>query len=180
MVDDNALIRMDAVDIVEQAGFRVLDAANVDEALDLLREHHARLQLLFTDVHMPGAHDGFYLAREVSRCWPHIAIVVASGEATPGPTDMPADATFIGKPFNEAVVHHTLRRTMATDQQPGRLRTNPDGLASRSMVEGPRSDTSSDLRLREPGQPVRERQPGEVDLAQDMRAPPADGDAPRA
>ena len=62
VVDDDGLIRMDAVGILEDAGFEVLDAPSADHALVLLEENWAGLQLLFTDVHMPGTREGFALA----------------------------------------------------------------------------------------------------------------------
>ena len=79
VVDDDALICMDAASILENAGFEVLDAPDVERASSLFREHHPLSTLLFTDVHMPGEHDGFHLAREVARCRSHSSIVVASG-----------------------------------------------------------------------------------------------------
>ena len=118
VVDDDTLIRMDAISILEDAGFEVLDAADVDKALGVLAIHHPRLHLLFTDVHMPGPHDGFHLAREVARCWPHVAIIVASGRATPGPGDMPDGAHFVSKPFSAEVVHEHLCATMPAHRQP--------------------------------------------------------------
>ena len=121
VVDDDGLIRMDAVGILEDAGFEVLDAPSADHALVLLEEHWAGLQLLFTDVHMPGTRDGFALARHVAECWPHITIVVASGQATPGPDDMPAGACFIAKPFSTDVVRDQLRRALPAHQQQSTL-----------------------------------------------------------
>jgi CheY-like chemotaxis protein len=65
VVDDDALIRMDAVHILEEAGFRALEAAAPEEALSVLEQRGDRIQLLFTDVQMPPSeHDGFYLARK--------------------------------------------------------------------------------------------------------------------
>ncbi|WP_342634198.1 response regulator [Lichenibacterium ramalinae] len=122
MVDDDPLICMDAVGMLEDAGFEVLDAPNVELALGLLREHHPRLTLLFTDVQMPGEHDGFHLAREVARCWPHISIVVASGQANPTPGDMPQGASFISKPFSAGVVHDALRQIVPEHRRPKPLR----------------------------------------------------------
>lgn len=122
VVDDDTLIRMDAVDILEDAGFEVLDASDVSSALALLAEQHPRVTLLFTDVHMPGEHDGFHLAREVARCWSHISIVVASGRAQPGPDDLPPGATFINKPFSAQVVRDRLRETMPEHAKPEPLR----------------------------------------------------------
>lgn len=83
VVDDDALIRMDAADIIEEAGFRPLEAYDVDSALVVLKTTADDIQLLFTDVQMPGSRDGFALARECAERWPHIKILVASGQAKP-------------------------------------------------------------------------------------------------
>lgn len=105
VVDDDFVIRMDAIDILEQAGFHVLDAEHGDAAFDLLKVRHPEVVLLFTDVQMPGELDGFALARCVATSWPHISIVVASGHVKPEPGSMPDKARFIGKPFNATLVH---------------------------------------------------------------------------
>ena len=122
VVDDNALIRMDASSILEDAGYVTLEAGDAHAALDLLRDRYAQVQLLFTDVQMPGTMNGFDLAQETARCWPHIVIVVASGEATPAPGDMPEGATFIGKPFSAKLIHQRLQATVPDHQLPGQLR----------------------------------------------------------
>lgn len=122
-VDDDAIIRIDACQILEEAGFRCLDAETGDAALDILVEKHARIVVLFTDVEMPGALDGFDLAREVARRWPHIEIVVSSGGRRPGPGDMPDKAAFIAKPFSAEVVHDELRRLLPDGKKPEPLRT---------------------------------------------------------
>ncbi len=83
VVDDDGMVRMAAVDILEEAGFTTFEAESGDRALLVLEEHHACVTLLFTDVQMPGLHDGFALARKVANAYPHISIVVASGR--PGP-----------------------------------------------------------------------------------------------
>ncbi|MCJ2086257.1 response regulator [Methylobacterium sp. E-005] len=122
VVDDEPLILMEAVSILEEAGFQMLEAAHAVQALRVLGQHHARVKLLFSDVDMPGDMDGFALAREVARCWPLIAIVLASGRAKPGPGDLPEGATFISKPFSAQIVHHHVRKTMPEHVQPEPLR----------------------------------------------------------
>lgn len=75
VAEDEVLLRMEAADLLNDAGFSVQEAVNAEGALGYL-ERHPEVQLLFTDVQMPGACDGFALAREVAQRWPHIAIVV--------------------------------------------------------------------------------------------------------
>lgn len=84
VVDDDGLIRMDAIDMLEEAEFRTFEASDGDKAMVLLAREQAVIVLLFTDVQMPGSRDGFAVARETARRWPHIAIVVASGSRSAG------------------------------------------------------------------------------------------------
>lgn len=122
VVDDDGLIRMDAMDILEEAGFRTFEASDGDKAIALLAQEHALIVLLFTDVQMPGTRNGFAVARETARQWPHIAIVVASGQVQPSPGDMPEGACFIGKPFTAEMVHDHLRDILPDGKKPEPLR----------------------------------------------------------
>jgi CheY-like chemotaxis protein len=122
VVDDDGLIRMDAMDILEEAGFRTFEASDGDTAMTLLAEQQALIVLLFTDVQMPGSRDGFAVARETARRWPHIAIVVASGQVEPGPGEMPDGAHFLGKPFTAEMVYDHLREILPDGRKPEPLR----------------------------------------------------------
>lgn len=122
VVDDDFLIRMTVTELLEQAGFRVLDAEHGDAAIDLLKVRHPDIVLLFTDVQMPGELDGFALARRVAASWPHISIVVASGHAHPKPGSMPDKARFIAKPFSAALVHTHLQEILPDGRKPESLR----------------------------------------------------------
>jgi DNA-binding NtrC family response regulator len=124
VVDDDFLIRMDAVSILEEAGFDTRDAENGDRGLALVEEAHGEVELLFTDVQMPGEMNGFALAREVAHRWPHIGIVVASGAMKPGRGDMPDGATFIAKPFSADLVHDHLTKVLPEHRQPQPLRAH--------------------------------------------------------
>lgn len=99
LVDDDAIVRMEAADLLGEAGFSVIEAWSAASALDLL-ERRGDIRLLFTDVCMPGPDDGFGLARTVAERWPAIRIVVMSGPMTPRPHDLPAHALFLDKPFS--------------------------------------------------------------------------------
>ena len=123
VVDDDALIRMAALDILEDGGFRTFEASDGDKAMSVLAEHHASIVLLFTDVQMPGSRNGFAVARETARQWPHISIVVASGQAQPEPGDLPEGARFIGKPFSAEMITAHLKEILPEGQKPEPLRT---------------------------------------------------------
>jgi len=108
VVDDDALLRMNAIDILTGEGFRVIDSENADEALAILSQRHPAIQLLFTDVQMPGAHDGLALARETAARWPQVQIFITSGTHPPKPEDVPDKAVFIAKPIAPEIVHKRL------------------------------------------------------------------------
>jgi len=99
IVEDEMMLRMRAVDIVEDAGFRPVEAVNADEALSIL-ESRSDISLLFTDIQMPGSMDGLKLAHAVHDRWPAIKIILVSGQVNPSDAEKPADSRFFGKPLS--------------------------------------------------------------------------------
>jgi CheY-like chemotaxis protein len=99
VVEDEALIRIWATDLLEENGFSVLEAKDADAALKLLQSRHD-VKLLFTDVQMPGSLNGMELAREVHARWPHILLVITSGRERPARSEIPADGRFVAKPYS--------------------------------------------------------------------------------
>lgn len=98
VVEDEMLLRMRAVDIVEDAGFTPIEAVDADEALAIL-ESRSDVDLLFTDIQMPGSMDGLKLAHAVHERWPSIKIILVSGKLTPTDGERPTDSRFFGKPL---------------------------------------------------------------------------------
>ena len=101
VVDDDILERMGASDMFADAGYRVLEAGDADEALRLF-ETNADIRLLFTDVSMPGSMSGSDLAHRVAERWPTVGIIVASGR--PRPESLPLNSRFHGKPYEPTAV----------------------------------------------------------------------------
>jgi PAS domain S-box-containing protein len=99
IVEDEALLRLHAVDMVEKAGFTAIEAVNADEALTILHDR-SDIVALFTDIRMPGTLDGLELAHAVRKEWPPIKIVIVSGHMPPHEIDMPIDSRFFRKPFD--------------------------------------------------------------------------------
>src|SRR5918993_4370111 len=101
------LVRMTAADELDDAGFRVLEAKNADEALVVLEAHSDEVQVLFTDVNMPGSMDGMALAERVYERWPHVLLLISSGYARPHPDEIPDHGRFVPKPYRgETLVRH--------------------------------------------------------------------------
>ena len=98
VVEDEMLLRMRAVDMVEDAGYTSVEAVDADEAVTIL-EARSDIALLFTDIQMPGSMDGLRLAHAVHERWPPIKIILVSGALKLAKSDIPADSRFFGKPL---------------------------------------------------------------------------------
>jgi two-component sensor histidine kinase/CheY-like chemotaxis protein len=98
VVEDEMVLRMRAVDIVEDAGFTAVEAVNAAEALSIL-ESRSDISLLFSDIQMPGTMDGLKLAHAVHDRWPSIKIILVSGKIESSDIDKPADSRFFRKPL---------------------------------------------------------------------------------
>jgi two-component sensor histidine kinase/CheY-like chemotaxis protein len=98
VVEDEMVLRMRAVDIVEDAGFTAIEAVNAEQALSIL-ESRSDISLLFSDIQMPGSMDGLKLAHAVHNRWPSIKIILVSGHVHVSDADTPADSRFFGKPL---------------------------------------------------------------------------------
>jgi CheY-like chemotaxis protein len=112
IVEDDFLLRIDAVDIVLSAGFDVVEAGNADEAIAIL-EARPNIHVIFTDVQMPGSMDGLKLAKFVKNRWPPIKIVATSGLVRVSGKDLPEGGRFLSKPYTPAEVTETLRQLTA-------------------------------------------------------------------
>lgn len=110
VVDDEALIRMYAVDVFEDVGFTVIEADSSEDALSVLDEH-PEITVLFTDIHMPGPFDGLVLARKVHERRPDIQLIIASGRARPNKSELPGDGTFFTKPYDGMAIARLIEAT---------------------------------------------------------------------
>jgi CheY-like chemotaxis protein len=98
VVEDEMLLRMRAVDMVEDAGYTPVEAIDADEAVKIL-ESRSDIALMFTDIQMPGSMDGLGLAHAVHKRWPPIKIIVVSGALKLPDIDIPDNSRFFGKPL---------------------------------------------------------------------------------
>ena len=107
IVEDEALIRLNAVQMVEDAGYTALKAANADDAVVILKRRQD-VGAVFTDVNMSGTRSGLRLAHAIHRRWPPIHLIVTSGCADG--LDMPSGAHFIRKPMPKRPCRGTAAR----------------------------------------------------------------------
>jgi len=106
VVDGEALIRISAVHMVEDAGFSTVDVSNADDAISIL-ESRQDIRAVFTDITMVGSMDGLKLAHAIRGRWPPIYLIVASGMNVQD--KLPVNGRFIRKPYSPeqvaAVLH---------------------------------------------------------------------------
>jgi DNA-binding response OmpR family regulator len=99
IVEDEVLVRIALSAGLEDAGYRVLECDNVTQAMQTLRER-TEIDLLVTDVHMPGEANGFDLVRRAQEIRPSLPIIVSSGLASEFPEDLDRTATVLRKPYS--------------------------------------------------------------------------------
>jgi len=102
VVDDEILIRLMMADELRTAGFFVVEAANADEALRIMRRL-TTIDLVMTDIQMPGSIDGLGFASTVRAEWPRVKVVVASAHIASSPPSDLADG-FFTKPYEPSKV----------------------------------------------------------------------------
>ena len=112
IVEDEPLVRMMVIELFEDEGFEVLEAADADEALTIFGRR-SDVALLFTDVEMPGSIDGYGLARWAHHHRPDVKTIVVSGRAMPRAGDIPEGAAFVGKPYDHGDVMRRVQMLMA-------------------------------------------------------------------
>src|SRR3982751_359144 len=113
VVEDEMLLRMRAVEMVEDAGFTSVEAVDADQAVAIL-ESRSDIALLFTDIQMPGSMDGLKLAHAVHQRWPPIKIILVSGQLKPADVDLPADSRFYGKPLDAKIMIAQMRNMICS------------------------------------------------------------------
>ena len=126
VAEDETLVRLFANDILTDAGYRVLEARDGQEALTILQVH-PDVRALLTDVTMPNL-DGLSLARIVSERWPHVGIVITSALGLP--SEPPQGARVVHKPYKpedmlreiEAAIEET---SLEVDTAPVALKSIP-------------------------------------------------------
>lgn len=109
VVEDEPLLRLLAIDIVEDAGFEPLEAADATEAIALL-EARSDIRIVFTDVDMPRGIDGMRLAALIRDRWPPIEIIVTSGYHAADNLELPTRGVFYPKPYRSGEITAELRR----------------------------------------------------------------------
>ena len=100
VVEDEPVIRMIAVEMLEDAGWSVVEFATADDAIAFCGRPENDIAAVFTDINMPGNADGLDLATLVAASRPKAAVVVTSGRYQEPPDGLAGRVRFLPKPWN--------------------------------------------------------------------------------
>jgi CheY-like chemotaxis protein len=114
VVEDEVLIRMAVSDYLRECGFHVVEAGSADEAIEVLKSNTA-VDIVFSDVNMPGSMDGFGLAQWVRRERPRIKVILTSGVArkVKEASTLCEEGPFLAKPYHHGDLERQIRQLLA-------------------------------------------------------------------
>lgn len=99
IVEDEAIVRFELVDLFEEAGYRVFEAQDADQAIGVLQRER-EIHIVLTDVQMPGSMDGLRLAHHIRERYPPTLLLVMSGARPIAESELPEHSAFVAKPFD--------------------------------------------------------------------------------
>jgi DNA-binding NtrC family response regulator len=116
VVEDEVLIRLVIAQYLRDCGYRVIEAAHAEEALLVLRKSELDIDVVFTDVEMPGSMDGFALSQWVRSNRPGMEVILAGsvGRAVQAASDLCDQQNHVPKPYDPQNVHERIRRLLAS------------------------------------------------------------------
>ena len=100
VAEDEELLRFLAVEALNENGLVVIEARDAAAALEIFKSRGDEINVLFTDVRMPGPINDLELAHRVRARWPRIAVIIVSGHLAAGIADLPEGARFLPKPYD--------------------------------------------------------------------------------
>jgi CheY-like chemotaxis protein len=116
VVEDEVLIRLVIAEYLRDCGYRVFEAADADEALLVLRQSERPIDVVFTDIEMPGSMDGFGLAQWVRANRRDVDVILAGSvnRAVQAASDLCDQQDHVPKPYDPQTVHDRIRRLLAS------------------------------------------------------------------
>ena len=115
VVEDEVLLRLVVAEYLRDCGFKVIEAAHADEAVMVLKQPDLRIDVLFSDIEMPGSMDGFALAQWTRANRPGLEVILTG--SVPRAVNAAADLCEEGpmpKPYEPRSVHDRIRRLLAS------------------------------------------------------------------
>jgi len=121
VVEDDVLVRMPTAQYLRDCGYKVIEAVNADEAMTVLMHQETHVDIVFSDIDMPGSTDGFGLSKWVHEHRPGLDVILAGTvpRAVNAAKEL-CDATPLPKPYEPQAVHDHIRRLLAARKAKGR------------------------------------------------------------
>jgi DNA-binding NtrC family response regulator len=133
LVDDEPVIRKYLRLVLERIGLQSLEAKDAVEALRILRELGDQINLVITDIKMPGDMDGIDLAYSIQNSFSGLPVILISGFVD----NVPAGFTFVRKPFLPDELLETIEKTMDGSRTRGKDGTDGKPASQRSGLVRP-------------------------------------------
>jgi DNA-binding NtrC family response regulator len=116
VVEDELLIREDALDLFRRAGLEARGFASAAETLAFLRQHARETGAVFADMWMETPTEGLDLATTIIATWPWIALIVTSGATARPPAGLPLKAHYVAKPWRPEQVLRLIQKSVAPNR----------------------------------------------------------------
>jgi len=115
VVNDDILIRMVIAQYLRECGYKVIEAASGDEALVVLKQAELKIDVVFSDVQVPGVMDGFALAQWIRQNRKGLDVILAGtlSRAAEAAGDLCESGPMLSKPYEPRHVVDRIRRLMA-------------------------------------------------------------------
>jgi CheY-like chemotaxis protein len=115
VVEDEVLLRLIIAEYLRDCGYKVIEAADADEAVVVLKQAQLPIDVLFSDVEMPGPMDGFALAQWTRANRPNLEVILTGTvpRAVNAATDLCEEGP-MPKPYEPRSVHDRIRRLLAS------------------------------------------------------------------
>lgn len=115
VVEDEALIRLVIAEYLRDCGYKVIEAVSADEAIVVLQQTERRVDVVFSDIEMPGTRDGFGLAQWVRVNRPGVEIILTGSvaRAVNAASNLCEDQGNVPKPYAPQAVLDRIRRLLA-------------------------------------------------------------------
>jgi DNA-binding NtrC family response regulator len=114
VVEDDVLIRMPIAQYLRDCGYKVIEAVSADEAIAVLLHRETLINIVFSDIEMPGSVDGFGLAKWIRVHRPGTDVILAG--TVPRSVDAAkelCESSPLPKPYDSQSVHSHIRRLLA-------------------------------------------------------------------
>ncbi|AOW25676.1 histidine kinase [Sphingomonas melonis TY] len=109
IIEDEPILRIEAIDMVEHAGFEAVEATNIEDAIHIL-ETRTDIRIVYMDLDMPRSIKGIEIAAAIRDRWPPIEIILTAASFSKADLDLPVRTVFFSKPVRHREIVAAMRR----------------------------------------------------------------------